>query len=249
MLGADSSPIPFDAAALKTLEAALSSPDGMDIREFLATFDEHFERPRAKADVQAYREGRKPWKKLADEVAPVAAYLRQAKITGRIRFPLNDQPPDAWLLDTGANAENGIEVTRVLARPKVELAQRLRDEPVAPGFLGLADDAPAEVYQLAKKRNRITNSRKGIEGAIEASITERLARKSDPKFKGQTLVLVTPLGSAPENDWEPLKARLHTQAAETAFDRIFLVEDGRFRQPVLLFERTAHDQGSGPAEA
>lgn len=248
MLGAAPPPIPFDTAALKALEAALSSAEGMDIGAFLATLDEHFARPRSKADIQAFREGKKPWKKLADEVMPVAAYLRQTNTTGRIRFPLNDQPPDAWLLKTKSNAEIGIELTRVLARPKRELAKALPERGVGPGFLCLPDDATTDTYRRAVERGRVTNSRKGIEAAIEASIAERLADKSGSKFKGQTLVLVTPLGSAPDHDWEPLKARLQALAAKTAFDRIFLIDEAKSGQPVLLFSRTEEDQGPGPAE-
>ena len=118
--------MPFDAAALQKLEAKLSAPNGVDIAELLSMLEEHFARPRSVADVQAYREGQKPWKKLADEVMPVATYLRHANITGRIRFPLNDQPPDAWLLETVSQTEVGIEVTRVLARSKIETAKGLR---------------------------------------------------------------------------------------------------------------------------
>ncbi|NEX91189.1 hypothetical protein [Caulobacter sp. 17J65-9] len=245
---AEPAPIPFDTAALQSLEAILSAPQGIDIGEFLATLDEHFARQRSLIDVQAYREGRKPWKKLADEVVPVAAFLRHVGITGQVRFPLNDQPPDAWVREASSEAEVGIEVTRVLARSKVETARSLQDKPVVPGFLGLSDKASPEAYKQAKKRGRILNSRRGIERAIEGSITERLAGKSAPKFQGQKLLLVTPLGSAPDHDWEPLCERLQPVAKGTAFDQIFLVGEASSSPPVLLFDRTAQDVVPASAE-
>lgn len=245
MLDAEAAPPSFDAAALQTLEAMLSAPDGADIVAFLAALDEHFTRQRAAIDIQAFREGRKPWKKLADEVVPVAAFLRHAGSTGRVRFPLNDQPPDAWVRETGSDVDIGIEVTRVLARSKIETAKSLQSQSVVPGFLGLPDNAPATAYKQAKDRGRILNGRAGVEKAIEASITERLAGKSDPKFQGQRLLLVTPLGSAPGHDWEPLRERLQPMAAQTAFDQVFLVDEARSIPPVLLFDRTEH--GATPA--
>ena len=152
MLDPEPSEPVFDLAALQALEAVLSASEGVDIGEFLATFDEHLARDRSSADVQAYREGRKPWKKLADEVAPVAAFLRHAGSAGQVRFSLSDQPPDAWIREAGSDAEVGVEVTRVLARSKVETAKSLGDKSVVPGFLGLSDSASPAAYKLAKDR-------------------------------------------------------------------------------------------------
>jgi hypothetical protein len=171
----------FDATALQALEAALSAPEGMEITEFLATLDEHARRDRAPADVQAYREGRKPWKKLADEVAPVAAFLRHAKIAGRIRFPLNDEPPDAWLLEDGSQTEVGIEVTRVLARSKHETAKSMQDHKVVPGFLGVADNAPSEVYKQVKARGRITKQPGGHRREDRGQRLGAASRQSRPQ--------------------------------------------------------------------
>jgi hypothetical protein len=240
--------MPFDTAALQKLEEKLSAPNGVDITELLSMLDEHFARLRSVADVQAYREGRKPWKKLADEVMPVATFLWHADITGRIRFALNDQAPDAWLLEVGSQIEVGIEVTRVLARSKIETAKGLRDQPVVPAFLGLPDNAPNQSFRQARDRGRILNSRGGIESAIKASLSERLAGKSDTKFRGQTLLLVTPLGSAPSHNWEPLRAQLLTEAEQTAFDRIFLIDEAGPKQAFLLFDRAAHDVEPGQTE-
>lgn len=143
--------------------------------------------------------------------------------------------------------EWGIEVTRVLARSKVETAKSLHDKSVVPGFLGLPDNATSNAYKQAKDRGRILNTRQGIERAIEASISERLASKSDPKFRGQRLLLLTPLGSAPDHDWKGLCERLRPVAALTAFDQIFLVADEKPRAPVVLFDRTADGAAAGPS--
>lgn len=249
MLEDENPAMPFDTAALQALEAALSAPDGVDIEELLATLEEHFARPRSSADVQAFREARKPWKKLADEVVPVAAFFRQTGAAGRVRFPLNDQPTDAWVRQPGSDCEAGIEVTRVLARSKVETAKSIPEKGVVPGFLGLPDDAPPSAYKQAKDRCRILNSRARIERAIEDSVAERLKGKSDPKFQGQTLLLITPLGSAPDHDWGPLRERLQPAADKTAFDQIFLVDEVRSKPPVLLFVRTDQNVAPGSGEA
>jgi hypothetical protein len=60
--GKQNAPAFFDIAALAGLNAKLSHPDGIDVAELLALLDEHFGRSRSAADVQAFREGRKPWK-------------------------------------------------------------------------------------------------------------------------------------------------------------------------------------------
>jgi hypothetical protein len=245
MLEDENPATPFDTAALHALEATLSASDGVDIDELLATLDEHFARPRSSADIQAFREARKPWKKLADEVVPVAASFRQTGAAGRVRFPLNDQPTDAWVRQFGSDCEAGIEVTRVLARSKVETAKSMPEKGAVPGFLGLADDAPASAYKRAKDRGRLLNSRDGIEKVIEKGIAKRLVGKSDPKFQGQTLLMVTPIGSAPDHDWGPMLERLQPVAEKTAFDRIVLVDEVREKQPVLLLDRSG--QPAAPA--
>lgn len=248
MLDAAPTPAAFDVAALHALEAKLSAPDGIEIGELLATLDELFASPRDPADIQAFREARKPWKKLADEVVPVAAFLRQTGASGRVRFPLNDQPTDAWVRQPGSNTEVGIEVTRVLARSKVETAKSIPEKGIVPGFLGLADDAPAAAYKKATDRGRLMNTRTHIEKTIEDGIAKRLDGKSDPKFQGQTLLMVTPLGSAPDHDWEPLCKRLRPVAEKTAFDQIFLVDEARPKPPVLLFDRNGQPFGAHSAE-
>jgi len=105
-------------------------------------------------------------------------------MAGRIRFPLNDQSPDAWLLEDGSQAVVGIEVTRVLARSKHETAKSMQDQAMVPGFLGLPDNVSSEVYKQVKARGRITNSRAGIEKSIEASILGAASRKVRSQVPG-----------------------------------------------------------------
>lgn len=230
-------PAGFDLAALEALNATLSRADGIDISELLALIEEHFRRSRSRADLRAFREGRKPWKKLADEVVPVAAFLRQAGVKGTVRFPLDDQPPDAWLQKAGAPGWVGIEVTRVLARAKVELARDLRNQPFGRGFLGFADDTSQRAFDQARARRRVTNSRQGVEKAIEESALQRLAGKADSKYEGQTLLMLAPLGSAPAHDWTALRDRLAAQARKTSFAEVILMDEARPSQrPISILD-------------
>lgn len=72
---------PFTEEMLQVLYHAVSAPDGVAVSELRAFVGEFTNRPIAKVDLQAYREGRKPWKKLRDEIVPVERVL--SAISGR----------------------------------------------------------------------------------------------------------------------------------------------------------------------
>lgn len=237
-IGADKEgPQVFDSAALETLNKRLSHPDGLTVEALNAVLDDYFQRERSLQDVQAYREGSRPWKKLADEVVPVAEYLIRTGAGGFVRFPLDSQPPDAWFRRSADEPWSGIEVTRALARAKYDIARDLRDKPIGRGFLGLPDDAKSEEYERTRKRGRITSSAAGARRSIEAAITERIADKSDLKYAGQTLIVAAPLGSGGHHDWESMRLRLIEAARQTAFHRIAILDDARRSYtPVLVID-------------
>jgi hypothetical protein len=234
-------PDTFDEARLGTLYAAISAAEGLGAAELVQCLDEAFAMARSSSDVQAYREGKKPWKKLVEEVVPVARFLKWAGLQGSIRFPLDDQPPDAWFHEAGHTEATGIEVTRALARSRVELARDVRDAPVGRGFQNLPDHASQKDFDQARARGRITNSRGSIQAAIENSAIDRLRAKVDSKYEGQLLLLLAPLGSAPQHDWAPTCNRLTPEAEKTFFSKVFLMDDGLMTGgPLLILDRLAN---------
>jgi hypothetical protein len=87
----------FDIRALKELYAGISAEGGVLVPEFESELTSLFQRPRSSADINDFRLSKGPWKKLADEVVPVSRFLRLKGVkTGRIRFPLDHNPPDSW---------------------------------------------------------------------------------------------------------------------------------------------------------
>ena len=59
----------FDPGALEALYAAISGSDGVEVGALLAQLEDLFARPRSDADLQAYREGKKPWKRLRGQLS------------------------------------------------------------------------------------------------------------------------------------------------------------------------------------
>ena len=56
----------FNESALFELYDAVSAEGGVSLIELREMLDDFSNRPRSSEDVPAYREGRKPWKKLHD---------------------------------------------------------------------------------------------------------------------------------------------------------------------------------------
>lgn len=216
----------FNESALFELYDAVSAESGVSLIELRGMLDDFSNRSRSSDDVQAYREGRKPWKKLRDEIVPVERFLSAAYSDQTIvRFPLNDQPPDAWVT-VGDGPAVGIEVTGALARSSVEVAKWLADGGAAPGFIGLQDDAKQSAFDAARSRKRITHSRKGIEDSIDRSITDRLEAKDKEKFSGQILLITAPIGSSPGRDLSDMAARFKERAALLPFAQVVVIDGG-----------------------
>lgn len=235
----------FDETALGTLAARLSDADGIAVEALRDLLNDHFGQERLPQDLQAYREGKRPWKKLVDEVVPVAEFLIRSGVTGVVRFPLDNQPPDAWFRKTEDESWESIEVTRALARAKFDIARDLREQPMGRGFLGLADDAKSAEYDSARKTGRITASASGVRRDIEAAIKVRIEEKVDPKYAGHTLLVAAPLGSGGRHDWNPMRLRLTETARRTAFRRVVILDDVRGAvTPVLVIDVTDDDTRS-----
>ncbi|TGX49177.1 hypothetical protein E5A73_20290 [Sphingomonas gei] len=224
----DGHPELFTAATLEALYAEISAEGGVTVatlRERLTAFSTL---PIADADLQAFREGKKPWKKLCDEVVPVEHFL-DAKYpdAARVRFPLDDQPPDAWLTVEPGAEPIGIEVTGAMARAGIEVAKSMADEPAVPGFIALPDDATNEDFARVRARGRIMNARVSVDRLIDDAITSRMTGKDHVKFTGHILLITAPVGSSPNRSPEALSAAHATAAASLPFAEVFVLDRSR----------------------
>jgi hypothetical protein len=133
----------FRTTALDEFYELISVEGGTGVPEFQANLTALFEQPSSVEDLNDHRLSRSRWKKLADEVAPVSRFLWfQGVESGRIRFPLDNHPPDCWLWREGGDNPDQIEVTVAQARERYHLANELVNTGQGRGFIGISDDAP-----------------------------------------------------------------------------------------------------------
>ena len=202
-----------------------------ELSHHLATFSSL---PIAKADLQAYREGRGIWKKLHDEVVPVGHFLeKRYPHDARVRFPLDDQPPDAWLTIAG-EPPVGIEVTAALARANQEVAKSMASGGAVPGHIGLQDNATSMQFAAVRARGRILHSRMGVDAAIDTAIEIRLSAKDQQKFAKQILVITAPLGSSPNRILQDFQTVHGAKAASLPFSEVHLLDPARPARHVQL---------------
>lgn len=225
---------PFTKETLDQLYAEVSGPQGVTVAWLGALIDAFGTRDRALEDTQSYREGRKPWKKLRDEIVPVAHFLSSTyPADARVRFPLDDQPPDAWLT-VGDAPPVGIEVTGALARASIEVGRSLAIGRSVPGFIGLQDNASSVAFAQARTHQRATSSRAGVERAIDTAIASRLAGKNQGKYAGHILLVTAPTGSSPDRDPQALKKALGEKAKQLPFAEVYVLDTPRRKPPIQL---------------
>jgi hypothetical protein len=219
--------LPFDLAALNDFYARISAEEGVAPLYLQDSLADLFSRPRSDADINSYRLSAGLWKKLADEVVPVSKFLRAFSIgQQRVRFPLNDKPPDAWLWHQGSHDPIGIEVTIAQARERFHLARELIGSRMGRGFIGVADDAPQASFDRAMSRQRVMFSTPQALEAVGSGILRALTRKNDPtKYAGFTLVVVAPLFSLPRERWTAIVPRLKLAAARLPFHSVYVLSN------------------------
>ncbi|RWO28626.1 MAG: hypothetical protein EOS10_24635 [Mesorhizobium sp.] len=226
---------PFTTEALNDLYAELSAAGGVsvtDLRSHVAAFSS---RPISKADLQGYREGKKPWKKLRDEVVPVEQFLSaHYPDTTRVRFPLDDQPPDAWIALDPDSAMIGIEVTGAHARAGIEVAKSLAAGKPVPGFIPLSDNAPATTFAKARARGRIMNARTTVDLVIDEAIAARLSGKDDAKFEGHILLITAPIRSSPNRSEQEMQETHSERASALPFSEVYVIDQSRGRPIIRL---------------
>lgn len=214
----------FDVDVLKELYAQISTKPGVDVANFQARLNDLFGLSRSIDDLRNYRLKGPPWKKLADEVMPVSRFLRFRGIeSGRLRFPLDNDPPDSWLwLDDEADRV-GIEVTIAQARERFHLARELVETGVGRGFVGLSDDAPSTAFELAMSRSRVMYSTDQALSAIESGVRRCLSRKNKARFAGFILLIEAPLSSLPHQRWEAIVDKLRAAATPLPFREVHVI--------------------------
>lgn len=218
----------FDTAALAAFYEAIGAAEGIEIASMLDRIDGLFERDRAPEDVQAYRERVGKWKKLSDEIVPIREFLaKTGQVEGRIRFPLDSEPYDAWLTRADADEPVGIETTVSLARGQVFLAKKMRTEKVVPAFLGVPDRSKPTAFAKAIARVRTVHSRVGLRRQAEDGIRDCLRNKNEPRYKGGILLISAQLSTLPAPELDPMAEALRADAATLPFDEVWIIDERR----------------------
>jgi hypothetical protein len=217
----------FDIAALDDLYERVSSDEGIGVVELQAELRRLFGLPRSDEDLQNYRLGRMPWKRLADEISPVSRFLLWRNYTaGRVRFPLNNEPPDCWLFPDDGSDPEGIEVTIAQARERFHLAKELINKLWGRGFIGVSDDAPQEDFDLAMSRQRTMHSTNHVVSAVSDGILRCISRKNKPAFAGLTILIQAPLSSLPTNRRKLVRDRVSAAAlGDVPFGKLFVISN------------------------
>lgn len=214
----------FDSNALYKFYDDLSAPDGMSVTDFHNRLATLFEENRSSNDVNDYRLGKKPWKKLRDEITPVSRFLKYSHINAdRICFPLDDNIPDCWLLNV--NGENrGIEVTIERGREQYHLAKELNESSMGRGFIGILDDASQADFDNRMSNPRSMYSSVQALDTTKAGILRCLSKKNDHKYsKIFYLLIQADLSTLPKQRWSAIVEELSQEAASLPFEEVHVI--------------------------
>lgn len=215
----------FDVKMLGEFYTDLSAPDGMGITEFQNGLETLFAEDRSNDDLNNYRLGKGPWKKLRDEITPVSRFLQFKDIKAdRIRFPLDNNTPDCWLLND--NDDNfGIEVTIERGRERYHRKKEMIETGFGRGFIGIQDDAPQSDFDRHMSKNRIMYTTDQALEATKAGILCCLSKKNDSeKYEGIFYLLIQAhLTTLPKERWNAIKEELSQEAAGLPFCEVHII--------------------------
>ena len=203
----------------------ISEEPGIDTHDFYSQFDALFLDKRSQQDLDDYRLGRKPWKKLRDEVSPVSRFLRYAEIApAQVRFPLNDKAPDCWLV-TSDGSSYGIEVTIARGRERYHTTTEMIENGMGRGFIGIQDDEPQESFTNRMSMPRVAYSSEQALEATKRGILRCLSRKNDYAKYGDIfyLIIETDLNLLPHERWLLINDELSIVAHDLPFREIHVI--------------------------
>lgn len=216
------------ADELERFYKEVSSKDGVSISRLDRKLNNIFD-IRTENDKQKYREGSGNWKTVLEEIVPVRNLLQHYGIqSGRIRFLLKKQHPDAWLCRDGLTI--GIEVTTALGTERVALGMKLNQSGMAPGFAGKQDGPLREhlsdsAWEMYSTEFAISAIREGIIRCFDA--------KNQDKFDDMILIVTAKLTALPAKRWSALVPCLSNSAAHLPFAQVYVVDHGGENQPPL----------------
>lgn len=216
----------FDVDKLNEFYEEISSDEGISIGSFQDSLKSLFQDQRSSSDIENFRLGKSPWKKLRDEITPVSRFIEFNDIgADRIRFPLDNHTPDCWLLfDVSENL--GVEVTIERGREKYHLAKELNETGRGRGFIGIQDDSSQTKFdeRLSKPRTMFS-SEQALE-ATKAGIIRCLSRKNETKYKNiHYLLIQVHLNNLPKERWSLIKDDLRQVAKKLLFQEIHVIGD------------------------
>jgi hypothetical protein len=219
---------------LKEFYARISAQGGVSVPEFESELTNLFQQHRSVADLNDFRLSKGAWKKLADEVLPVSRFLQFRDIkTGRIRFPLDHNPPDSWFWPQSAKDPDkrlGIEVTIAKGTERFHLAKELVEKRRGRGFIGLSDDAPRAAFISAMSKDRVMYTSDQALLSVKRGVLRCLSRKNEQKFSGLLLLIQAHLLPLPRERWEAIRSDLCAAAADCPFAEVYVIGDidGRY---------------------
>ncbi len=178
-----------DLEKLRAFEEELKSADGVTVERLQRWLAEFYSGERSQSDLDDYRVGKRPWKKLREEISPVRKFLVSQSFSGRVRFPLDSDFPDCWYTD-GNGEWQGIEVTISLGRADFESKRQLVEEGSSGGAIEfIPNRSPQSAFDEARARARAMFSPEEWVNANYDGIRQSLLNKLDSKYSGMWLLI------------------------------------------------------------
>ena len=214
----------FDRMALNKFYSELSAENGMSVAGFQSSLRTLFSMERSATDIDDYRLGKKPWKKLRDEITPVSRFIVFNDFcVDHLRFPLDDSTPDCWLIFENGDTR-GIEVTIERGREQYHLTKEMNECGVGRGFIGMQDDAPQADFNRRMSKPRSMYSSEQALAVTKAGINRCLTRKNNDKYNGiYYLVIQAHLTTLPKERWTAITEELSHRAARLPFQEVHVI--------------------------
>lgn len=205
----------------------ITADSGMDLADFRAGLKDVFAQMRVEQDLDDRRISKGRWKQIEDEVLPVERFLSYRGIhAGRVRFPLNNDPPDCFFWPQSSSEPRSIEVTVARGNERFHLMTELNDTGWGRGFINLPDDSSRQDFKMAVQQRREAYSTEDVLKLTKASILDRMERKArKERLEGCDLLIQAPLSHLPSDRWTEIEPELRSAAAPNSLRNIFVIAD------------------------